>query len=134
MASNLVCFLSSQYDKLDRKNLISTLSEFYTLEEITESKQILIAECEKTAVAPSIVAYKTKRQFTSKNAKSNSMKDVVDIWQVIDHELTGDLPVIFVAGNPNRPSSVNADKFNLKFLISMILNLKKNRLRLNNKS
>jgi hypothetical protein len=71
-----------------------------------------------------IADFKVKRQTARPHqGKQKIIKDIVDIWQVIDREKGGALPVKFVAVDPNRLPSVAADQFNLQFLVSAILKL-----------
>ena len=51
------------------------------------------------------------------------MKDILEIWQVIDRENAGSLGAQFVAVDVNRLPVLNADKYNLQFLVTSILKL-----------
>ena len=51
------------------------------------------------------------------------VKDILDVWEVIDKHAAGKLQTQFVAVDINRIPAVNADKFSLQFLISSILKL-----------
>jgi hypothetical protein len=70
------------------------------------------------------VDFKVRRQTARPHqGKEKIIKDIVDIWQVIDREKGGALPVKFVAADPNHLPSVAANQFNLQFLVSAILKL-----------
>ena len=43
----VMCFVSTQFDKLNRENLYSTLIEFYSCDELIAAKQVLISICQK---------------------------------------------------------------------------------------
>ena len=119
--NELLCFLSTQFDKLDRKNITSILSEFYSLTEAVNAKEILVEECELLQISNDISQFKKPRKNGNESAISKIIKDIIDIWVVIDTTKTGVTSRQFVAGDPNRLPQVNAEKYNLKFLISAIL-------------
>ena len=48
--SEPLCFVSNQYDKLDRKNLSVLVHDFYDLDELVASKKTLISECKQIGV------------------------------------------------------------------------------------
>ena len=48
--NEVMCFVSTQFDKLNRENLYSTLIEFYSRDELIAAKQVLISICEKNNV------------------------------------------------------------------------------------
>ena len=52
--NELLCFVSAQYDKLDRVNLNAILNDSFSLEDATVAKQILISEAEKIKVSDAI--------------------------------------------------------------------------------
>ena len=134
VVNELLCFLSSQYDKLDRENINSILLEFYILEELECAKQILISECEKIDISEEINEFKRERKNTRalEIVKQKVLKDIIDIWEAADVKKGCNFQSEFVASDPCRLPSVNADKFNLKFLISSILTLKEHISTLNN--
>ena len=119
--NEVLCFVSSQFDQLNRENLLSTIIEFYKREELSAAKQLLLTQCEKENLSHLINDYKKNR--IGSNVEQRTAKDILDIWEVVDHEKGGSLNTEFVAADPNRLPSVNADKYNLKFLISIILKL-----------
>ena len=122
LISECLCFISNQYDKLNRNNLTSTI-DFFTLKELSDAKEILIVEYERVGDAALIQAFKTKRRENHAGAKTKLIKDLLDIWEVVDRSLGGKLNVFFAAANPNRLPSVNAEAFNLQFLIGAITKL-----------
>ena len=119
--SEILCFLSAQFDKLDRTNLNLILVDFCTKDEIATAKNLLISECDKINLSSQISEFKKTR--IRPNVEQKLVKDILDIWTVIDREVGGILGTTFVATDPNRFPSVNAEKFNLKFLVSCILKL-----------
>ena len=118
-----LCFLTVQFDKLDRENLISTLVEFYSYREALDAKNTLVSECEKASLNDSIKEFSLKRVEGKSRALRRVVTNAFDIWTVVDREKAGELSVNFVAANPNRLPSVNAEKFNLQFLITSIVKL-----------
>ena len=128
IVDELLCFLSSQFDKLDRNNIFTVILEFYTLDELNVSKKVLVSECEKIHITDAISEFKKERKNTRsiENIKHKVLKDIFDIWDVADVQKGGAFIFQFVASNPNRLPSVNADKFNLQFLISCMIKLQEN--------
>ena len=116
--NELLCFMSTQYDKLDRTNLNSVLLEFYNRKELITAKDIIVTICENIGLSNHVSEFKTKR--IGSNVEQKVVKDILDIWSIIDSEKGGNIGVVFVAQDPNRLPSVNAEKFNLQFLISSI--------------
>ena len=117
-----LCFVINQYDKLNKVNLTSAL-DFFSLKEVLDAKDILILEFEKIGDSTLIKNFKTKRRENAAGAKAKIVQDILDIWEVVDRTLGGKLSVTFVAADPNRLPSVNADQFNLQFLIGAISKL-----------
>ena len=118
--NELLCFLTVQFDKIDRENLISLLVDSYVFREALEAKTILISECEKASISESIKDYCTTRVKGKSGALNRVITDVVDIWTVIDKKLVGKISCQFVAANPNRLPHTNVEKCNLQFLIASI--------------
>ena len=117
-----LCFISNQYDKLNRENLTSA-ADFFSQRELSEAKDLLIVEFEKVSDAALIQNFKIKRRENHAGAKGKILKDLLDIWEVVDATLGGKLGVAFAAADPNRLPSVNAEQFNLQFLIGAICKL-----------
>ena len=121
--NELLCFVSVQSDKLTSDFLHQKLHDFYSAEEVTKAKQILLAEFDKV-LDPELVKDQRKNRLNGKtSAKDKVVKDILEIWQILDRENAGLLSTQFVAADINRLPSVNADKFNLQFLVSSILKL-----------
>ena len=121
VTNEFLCFLSIQFDKLDRENLISTLGDFYSFREALEAKNILIAECEKVGIVDSIKDFSVKRIEGRAGALRRVVIDAVDVWTVVDCEKAGKLSVTFVAENVNRLPGVNIEKFNVQSLFAAIV-------------
>ena len=100
LINECLCFVSNQYDKLNRNNLASAI-DFFTLKELSDAKDVLIVEFEKSGDAALIQAFKTKRRENHAGAKAKVLKDLLDIWEVVDRTLGGKLNVSFAAANPN---------------------------------
>ena len=91
--------------------------------EAIDAKELLVSECKKASIIDSIKEFSIKRVEGKAGALRRVVTDTVDIWSVVDREKAGEIGVKFVAGNPNRLPNVNAEKFNVKFLISAIVKL-----------
>ena len=118
--NEFLCFLTVQFDKIDRENLISTLVDSYVFREALEAKNLLITECEKALISDKIKDFAIKRIEGKAGALKRVVTDAVDIWTTIDRELVGKISLQFVAANPNRLPNTNVEKFNLQFLIASI--------------
>ena len=119
--NELLCFTSVQYDKLDRTNLNSILLDFYSREEVIFAKNVLLAECEKVNLSGAINEFKKNR--IGANVEQKVVKDILDIWEVVDTEKGGKLETEFVASDVNRLPSADANKFTIQFLVSKIVQL-----------
>ena len=102
--NELLCFMVSQFDKLDRQNLSTTLLEFYSKNEVISAKEILVSHCEDSNVSNAINPLKKKRIGT--DVEQKVVKDILDIWEIVDSEKGGQLCTKFVAIDPNRLPSV----------------------------
>ena len=118
--NELLCFLTVQFKKMDRENLISTLIDSYVYREALDAKNILISECEKASISDSIKDYTKSRPEGKAGAIKRLITDAVDIWTVIDQKLVGKISCQFVAANPNRLPHTNVEQFSLQFLIASI--------------
>ena len=61
--NEFLCFLTVQYDKLDRDNLISTLVDFYSYRKAIDAKNILVTKCAKATLSESIKDFSIKRVY-----------------------------------------------------------------------
>ena len=114
--NELLCFISSQADKLPFDCLHQSLQDFYSLEEVTKAKQLLVLEFDKV-LDPDLIKEQRKNRLNGKtSAKDKVARDILEIWQILDRENAGLTATQFVAVDINRLPAVNADKFNLRFL------------------
>ena len=121
--NEFLCFLTVQFDKIERDRLISILIETYGFRATLEAKNILISECEQVTIIDSIKDFCAKRQEGKSGALRRVVTDAVDIWTVVDREKAGKLLVKFVAANPNLLPNADVSNFNLQFLVTSILKL-----------
>ena len=130
--NELLCFIATQADKLDRNSIFCTIVDFYTLDELIAAKSILINECDTLGLSDEIADFKKRRQNGKETANLKIVKDILDIWDTIDTHKAGITTQTFVAGDPNRLPSVDANKYNLKFLITSVLSLQEQLSRVSN--
>ena len=107
---NLLYFVASNFDTLDRQRLNTLLVDFYQLDELTASKSTLIKECEKISISDAISESKKKRLFTKSevDTKQKISKDILDIWSVADVQKGGQFNTNFVPTDPPRiPASAS---------------------------
>ena len=107
--NELLCFVWVRSDKLPRDHIHAAVHEFYTLEEVTLAKNILLGEFDKTLSGELIKEARKKRQVGNAGAKHKLVKDILDIWQVVDTEAAGKLQTTFVAADITRLPSINGD-------------------------
>ena len=84
--NEFLCFLTVQFNKINRENLITTLVEFYSISQALEAKTILIAKCKKISLIDAITQFTGKRvegKSGGKGAFRRVVTDVVDIWTVV---------------------------------------------------
>jgi hypothetical protein len=74
-------------------------------------------------ISDSIIEFKTRRQENKQGSLQKVLKDILDIWTVVDREKGGKLHVQFVAGNPHKLPTGNVDKFNFKYLVASLTKL-----------
>ena len=123
--NELLFFVSSQSDKSPRDHIHATVHEFFTLDETSQAKSILLAECVKipNLNANLIKEARKPRQTSRPGGKQKPVKDILDIWHVIDKEVAGKLQTTFVAADINRLPQSNANSVSLHFLLSAITQL-----------
>ena len=111
--NEILCFISVQSDKLPTDFLHKIIQDFYSIDEVTKAKSALLAEFDKV-LDPEIIKEQRKNRLNGKtSAKEKIVRDILEIWQIIDQHNADALNVIFVASDVNPIPSVNADKFNL---------------------
>ena len=98
-ANELLCFVSVQYDKLSRDILHTTIHDFYTNDEAAKAKLTLINEVVKVLDPNLIKEPSTKRILGKAGVKQKLVKDVLDIWQILDRVKAGQLSTRFVAAD-----------------------------------
>ena len=75
--NKFLCFLTVQFDKIDRENLIAVLVDSYVFCQALEAKN-------------SIKEFtKTRQEAKSAAALRRVVTDAVDIWSVVDRENCG---------------------------------------------
>ena len=130
MASNqtfndLLYFLVNQYDTLPRQSLNATILKSYSKEHFLTAKQILVSQCEKNKLTNQITDFKRNR--ISPNIEQKLVKDIIDIWDVIDRETGGDLDTVFAASLPAsipaNQASLSVGDISLPDLFSSVLKL-----------
>ena len=94
IVNELLCFVTNQFDTLNRQNLNSAILEFYTCDELITAKQILVSLCENNGLSSQIS--ELKRNRIGKNVNQKVAKDILDIWDVADKEKGGFLNSNFV--------------------------------------
>ena len=121
--NELLFFVSSRFDDSTRDHIHATVHEFYTLDETSQAKSILLTEFDKILNADLIKEARKPRQTSRPGAKTKQVKDILDIWHVIDKKVAGKLQTTFVAADINRLPSSNTDNPDLKFLLAAVSQL-----------
>ena len=73
--NEFLCFLSVQFDKFARENLIATLLDTYVYSEAAEAKNILIGKCEELNISESIGDFTMKRVEGKRDALRRVVTD-----------------------------------------------------------
>ena len=73
LINEFLCFLSSNFDKLRRENLLTTLHDFYGFREASDAKNVLILECRNVSISDSIEEFTGKRV----EGKSGALRRVI---------------------------------------------------------
>ena len=121
--NEFLCFLSFHTDKLASDCLYQKLSDFYNEKEAVVAKNILISVFDNV-LDPELIKSQRKPRVNGKEpAKDKIVRDILEIWQILDRENAGNIPTQFVAADITRIPSVNAEKYNIQFLVSSILKL-----------
>lgn len=124
VVNELLCFFTTRFNKLDREQLSKSIIDHYAFREIVAAKALLISEVENINVTSSIDHLKSKHRESSQNALPTTVKELCELWHIVDTEAAGKLNVTFVAADLNRVPSVHPEKYDLNFLIATILSLK----------
>ena len=125
IASNFLYFLSSNYDNENKNSLISIITDFYKPEELISAKQILIDECDKLGISDSITEFKKRRQLSKGDGIQKVIKDLVDIWAIIDLQSGGKTISTFVIDDPTRLPAIDNNTCNFQHLFSLFSHLQK---------
>ena len=125
VANELLLFLSFQYDEADRDSIYSTISEFYSLEESIVAKQILINECNTLGISDAIYDFKKRRHNAKGNGNQKVVKDILDIWRIIDTQKAGKTSSTFVAVDPTRLPTIDMCDLSIRHLFSLFSHLQK---------
>jgi hypothetical protein len=121
IVNEVLCFLSTRCDKLNKEEVIKSLLDNHDEDELVKAKRLLISECEKVQITTSIKSFTPSR---NKNIKDKTVRDLFDIWQIVDREKGGQLNIQFVAADLNKVCSADAEKLDLQSLLKEILSLK----------
>ena len=82
--NEFLCFVAVQTGKLDRQNIETLLNESYHKDDALFAKHLLITECVKAGLNNAIDNFKKPRK--SPNILQKVVKDILDIWDVVDRE------------------------------------------------
>ena len=84
IVSEVLCFVTTEFDTLNRQNLYSLILEFYTCDELITAKQILVSLCDNNGLSNQI--FELEKNRIGKNVNQKVAKDILDIWGVVDKE------------------------------------------------
>ena len=126
IANELLFYVSEQYDKTTRQALVVFLNDNFTQEVAFEAKIVLIAECEKVGISDDISESKSRRQ--KKNILQKLIKDILDIWDVLDRLKGGQLLCHFILPVDNgadtmNPIAILTQPFDSQFLVAALFDL-----------
>ena len=88
VACELLCYLANKFGKIDNKKLNSTLYDFYTPEQISVAKDILMCDAERLNPLDKWPR-PTKRRESDPTARAGrDLKDILAIWTYFDEHKT----------------------------------------------
>ena len=85
--NEFLCFLSVQFDKFTRENLITTLVEANVFNKALEAKNYLITKCTEHNIDDPITEYTKSRMRGRSGALLRVVADAVDIWTACNSSL-----------------------------------------------
>ena len=97
--NELLFYVTDQYDKTTRQALETFLLDNFTPEDALAAKTVLITECDKVGISDEISEAKRRRQ--KKNILQKVIKDILDIWDVVDRVKGGQLLCQFISTGDN---------------------------------
>ena len=97
--SDLLCFIQNSFQRYPRDEINSAIVDFYNSEETTAAKEILANVASTIGLEREVSEFVPVRRSVRKAASADSLvvKDILDIWNVMDSKATN-LPV-FLAKN-----------------------------------
>ena len=125
--NELLFYVTNQFDKTTRQALEIFLVDNFTQEDAIAAKAILIAECEKVGIGEEISESKRGRQ--KKNILQKVVKDILDIWDIVDRLKGGQLLCHFVSTDvnvleTNNSTSEASQPFDFQVLVATLFDLK----------
>lgn len=115
---DVLCFVSNKFVKLPVKQLKSILSDFYTVEVLTEAKVRLLSDIE--SMEASVQIPHVPRRRDGDNRVAREVDDIVTLFQFVDeNKLLANLPM-YVSGSPDLMPSARLFEGDLNIVMAML--------------
>ena len=133
--NDLLFYATNQFDKTTRQALETFLADNFSPEDAIAAKVVLIVECEISKRATRLLTgiggeiSESKKGRQKKNILPKVIKDILDIWEVVDRLKGGQLLCQFIATGDNGRDSNNsisepAQPFDLQVLVATLFDIK----------
>jgi hypothetical protein len=119
--SNCLCFLTNKFNKIPQKTLKSLILEFYTSQELSEAKELLLVDIDRAKVDNFPRITRHRRDSASKYA--NELDDMLTALTFMDEQLCLGKLSVFVASSPDRMPSVRLCDGDLEVVWSKLVKL-----------
>ena len=126
IVNDLLCYFINKFGRLPNKQLKSVILDFYATEEISNAKELLIIEVDKTVKDK--WPKPARRRKDSSNRTANEVDDIYQVITCIDnHKLLNQLP-LFVSCDPDKMPSIQLTEGDMAMMLAKLDNLEQTQL------
>ena len=115
---DVLCFVSNKLVKLPVKQLKSILSDFYTVEVLSEAKVRLLSDIESMELSIQIPHMPRRRDGDNRVARE--VDDIVTLFQFVDENKLLDTLPVYVSGSPDLMPSARLFEGDLNIVMVML--------------
>lgn len=102
--SDLLCFAVNKFHRVPNKVLKNVLLDFYTSDDVSTAKEILVNEVDK--VLSDKWPKPVRRRKDSLNRSTSEIDDILSVVSTLDNNKTIDLLPLFVSSDPDKMPSI----------------------------
>lgn len=126
IVNDLLCYFINKFGRLPNKQLKSVILDFYATEEISNAKELLIIEVDKTVKDK--WPKPARRRKDSSNRTANEVDDIYQVITCIDnHKLLNQLP-LFVSCDPDKMPSIKLTEGDMAMMLAKLDTLEQTQL------